>query len=316
MLSTRHRLFNRACQAALSLCLWPAIGTAQIAVTGVTLSTAGTNGNPALVTPTVAITGPGSFTTGPLVGPNGNTSRTAVTVALANPLPSLSLFATGGDPAGSTGTYGFAFAQLAYHFTVRGPLVPGLLVPVLFSGDTFASIVQTGDPSQFFSAAGTSLRIDALHINNSLRDAGTTGTLPTVTPAGQLNPNGVIFGWGSRAAVRVGYVDYASTFRFEADLTPGDLASMAITATVQGGVTGLLKPTGIPTFGTATAFVDPLIFIDPAFLALHPQYSIEVDAGIGNGNAAAVPEPGSLALMMAGAFVLVAYRRKGWMRAR
>jgi hypothetical protein len=310
MFTTRHRFHYRACQAALSLCLWPAVGEAQTAVTGFTVSTAGTNGNPVLTTPTVAITGPGTFTTGPLVGPNGNTSRTSATVDFANPLPSVSLFATGGDPAGFTGTVGFATARLAYHFTVHGPIVPGLLVPILFSGATFASVVQTGDPSQFFSTAGTSVEIDALHIGNSFRNAGTTGTLPTVSPAGQLNPNGEILGWGSRAAAPVGYVDYTSSYLFEADLTPGDVGSIAITGTVQGGVTGLLRPTGVPTFGTATAFVDPLISIDPTFLALHPEYSIVVDAGIGNGGVAAVPEPSSLALMMAGAFALVAYRRQ------
>ena len=316
MFTIRNRLLRCAWQATFSLCLWPTLAAAQTAVTGFTVSTAGTNGNPSLTTPTVAITGPGTFTTGPLVGPNGNTSRTSVTVDLANPLPSVSLFATGGDPAGFTGTSGFATAQLSYHFTVHGPIIPGLLVPILFSGATFASIVQTGDPSQFFSTAGTSVQIQAPHIGNSFHNAGTTGTLPTVSPDGQLNPNGETLGWGSRAAAPVSYVDYTSSYLFEADLTPGDVGSIAITGTVQGGVTGLLRPTGVPTFGTATAFVDPLISIDPAFLALHPEYVILVDAGIGNSAVAPIPEPSSLALMMGGALGLVAYRRQSRIRRR
>ena len=281
------------------LCFWPAFALAQTTVTGFAVSTAGTNGNPPLHSPTVAITGAGTFSTGPVVGPNGNTSRSSATVAFANPLPSLSLFGSGGDSAGFTATYDFATATLGYHFTVHGPVIPSLLVPIVFSGATFASVIQTGDPSQFFSSAGTSVAINALNIGRSFRNAGTTGVLPTVSPAGQLNPNGVILGWGSRAAAPVGYVDYSSSYVFEADLNPGDVGSIALTGTVQGGVTGLLRPTGVPTFGTATAFIDPLISIDPAFLALHPEYSIEVDAGIGN-SVSTVPEPSTVILVSIG----------------
>jgi len=41
MFTTRHCLLYCACQAALSLCLWPAVAAAQTAVTDLTLSTAG-----------------------------------------------------------------------------------------------------------------------------------------------------------------------------------------------------------------------------------------------------------------------------------
>ena len=47
--------------------------------------------------------------------------------------------------------------------------------------------------------------------------------------------------------------------------------------------------------------IDPQIFIDPAWLALNPGYSIVVDAAVGNGpSVSAVPEPGSAALLLAG----------------
>ena len=306
MNTTTQRTRALACAAAFGLL--PAIAQAAVSVSGFTVSTAGTNGNPPVNSPTVDITGAGTFTTGPVVGPNSNTSRTSVTVDFANPLPSLSLFGTGNDPAGFTGTYGFATATLSYNFTVHGPVTAGLPIPILFSGTTFASIVQTGDSSQFFSSAGTSVRIDAAHIGNSFRNEGTTGTLPTVSPAGQLNPNGVILGWGSRAAAPVNYLDYTSSFLFGADLAAGDTGLITIVGSVQGGVTGLLRPTGVPTSGTASAFVDPLIYIDPAFLIDHPGYSIEVDAGIGN--TPAVPEPTSVAMLAAGVLAMLVFRRR------
>ena len=64
----------------------------------------------------------------------------------------------------------------------------------------------------------------------------------------------------------------------------------------------------------ATATVDPYIFIDPAWLADHPNYSVAVSAGIGNAapGVAAIPEPQTYAMMLAGLGLLgfVARRRK------
>jgi hypothetical protein len=62
--------------------------------------------------------------------------------------------------------------------------------------------------------------------------------------------------------------------------------------------------------GTASVYVDPLIQIAPGF-ANASQYSIELSPGIGN-SVAAIPEPSTYALMLAGLGVLgiVARRRK------
>ena len=57
--------------------------------------------------------------------------------------------------------------------------------------------------------------------------------------------------------------------------------------------------------GFSDAFVDPFIFIDPAFLSTHPGYSVIVSQGIGNAAPAApvvgaVPEPATFALLCLG----------------
>jgi hypothetical protein len=47
--------------------------------------------------------------------------------------------------------------------------------------------------------------------------------------------------------------------------------------------------------------IDPNIFIDPAWLALNPGYSIVVDSAVGNGLVGgAVPEPSTWGMMLVG----------------
>jgi hypothetical protein len=62
--------------------------------------------------------------------------------------------------------------------------------------------------------------------------------------------------------------------------------------------------------GTATAFLDPYLFLDPSLVAL--GYSIITSPGIGNSLASAVPEPSTWAMMILGfaGIGFMAYRRK------
>jgi hypothetical protein len=73
---------------------------------------------------------------------------------------------------------------------------------------------------------------------------------------------------------------------------------------------------GIFTEGVASAYADPYIFIDPAFAAAHPGYSLSFSAGVGNMLAGAVPEPASWIMMLAGfGLVGAVARRRGMQHA-
>jgi hypothetical protein len=51
--------------------------------------------------------------------------------------------------------------------------------------------------------------------------------------------------------------------------------------------------TAVESEGTATAFADPYVYIDPAFLAAHPNYSLTLDVG---NTPSGAPEPSTLLL--------------------
>lgn len=77
-------------------------------------------------------------------------------------------------------------------------------------------------------------------------------------------------------------------------VTPSD-GYVTITITIDGG---------------GSAMIDPLIQIDPAYLAAHPDTRIIVSEGIGNeAPMPAVPEPSDMALLGAGLLTLAVTRR-------
>jgi hypothetical protein len=73
-------------------------------------------------------------------------------------------------------------------------------------------------------------------------------------------------------------------------------------------VLGVTQPDG----GTAHAFLDPILTIDPIFAANNPGYTLVFSEGIGNNPISPVPEPSSFVLMLSGigAMGYVARRRQ------
>ena len=82
-------------------------------------------------------------------------------------------------------------------------------------------------------------------------------------------------------------------------LTTEDVTGAVGTTTLTVGAAGTNPFVG----GSAIAYIDPVISIDPSFAAIDPNYqqdySIILSAGIGN-SPASVPEPSSSALLAAG----------------
>lgn len=58
--------------------------------------------------------------------------------------------------------------------------------------------------------------------------------------------------------------------------------------------------------GSADAWADPLIYIDPVFLAANPGYVVTLSSGVAN----AVPAPGALWLLVTAVAGLAIRRRK------
>ena len=252
----------------------------------------------------VPISAPGSYVVAPLTGSGGgNTTQGSMTITLGlaptlTGLPTIAATATGFDAPNSLDA---AFTQftpsLSYNFAVVGPQPTA--VPVRFAGSTSGTLTSTGDPNRLVGHVGTRIRIVADGIANSVAPIGSqSGTAPDAFAS---NSNGVNLGWGFQAFQPVSYQSYTSDWEWGATLLVGQVGTITMSSNTEGGTTGQLRGPAILTGSTATSMIDPHIFIDPAWLALNPGYSIVVDASVGNGLAVpAVPEPASGALMLAG----------------
>lgn len=69
---------------------------------------------------------------------------------------------------------------------------------------------------------------------------------------------------------------------------------------------GISATTEVSGLGTANAFADPYVYIDPAFLADHPGYSLALNVG---NSPAGTPEPSTLVLGAACLVILFVARR-------
>lgn len=156
---------------------------------------------------------------------------------------------------------------IRYGYAVEGP-VNGISVPLFVVPILYAS-VSAADPRSNAMARFemTAAGNAGVHLYNILAEASSAGR-PTAAFSGTLP--------FSASSGAVGFIN------------------LQVDAVVWGA-------------GTADAFADPYIFIDPAFLASNPGYSVVLSPGIGN---APVPEPAALVQLGVGLAAVAFVRRR------
>jgi PEP-CTERM motif len=278
--------------------------TGTAVISGAVDAAVGNQGNPS-TGQHIPLSAAGTYTVGPLTGSGGgNTTHGALTIDLGlaptlTALPTITAFATGVDAPTSLDA---AFTQftpsLAYNFEVVGPQ-PAAAVPVVFAGSTTGTLTSAGDPNRLVGHVGTRIKIVADGIANSFAPFGAQiGTAPDALAS---NANWVNLGWGYQAFQPVNYLSYTSDWAWDATLSVGQVGTITMSSNTAGGTTGQLRGQAVVTTSTATSMIDPNIFIDPAWLALNPGYSIVVDSAVGNGLVGgAVPEPSTWGMMLVG----------------
>ena len=287
----------------------PLASQAAVVISGTLTAQAGNNGNPAVQKTVTAATG-GTYSVGPLSGPDfGNNSTQGALIIASRPSPNISASATGSD----TGVYApnggttFIQASFTFDFSVVGP-TSGIGVPLLFGGSTDGLIANTGDPSRWNSAVGTQLEITSLGGVYNFTTVGPQSGTPADLFSGSVRD--VRAAWGLMASAPVSYSSYSSSFQFGATVLTGLFAPGAqvlkLATILQGGTRGVSTPSGLPSSGTANSFLDAYIQIDPTWAASHPGYTLVMDPSIG---VSPVPAPGGAAMMFAGLALLVCMRR-------
>ena len=188
----------------------------------------------------------------------------------ATPLPSIALSAS------STGGGAGAEGQISYQFSIVGPagLVPTSLT---FTGGAKLvtdAAVGTASVSSFVAFGSLAGNPNFLSDVYSISQSGVS----PLTATHSLN--------GVSTTLSGPSFSQSDTFNLTANVTYGITMSASVGATLDT---------------TATAFVDPLIAIDPA---LAGKYSIELSPGIGN--VSSVPEPRMSVLFGSGAIFILA----------
>ena len=283
----------------------PLTGQATVVISGTVTSQAGNNGNPA-VQQTVTATAMGTYSVGPLSGPQfGNNSTQGALIIASQPSPNFSATATGSD----TGVYAanggttFIQANFTFDFSVLGPAT-GIGVPLLFGGSTDALITNTGDASRWNSAVGTLLQIHSVGGVYNFMTVGPQSGTPADFYSSSVQD--IHAGWGLMASAPVNYTSYSASFQYGATVLSGQFAAgeqvLTLATILQGGTRGVSTPSGLPSSGTANSFLDAYIQIDPTWAQSHPGYTLVMDSTIG---VSPVPEPGSYWMLLAGLACLI-----------
>jgi hypothetical protein len=216
---------------------------------------------------------------GPLLdsGGNGAYAEAAVT-DLPGPTVSGEASATAG-PAGPTASFAQATidVRLSYGITLNGPS-SSVSAPIFFQGNTSAS----GAGSSV--AATTALTYTG---GTLVEISGSTATPRVGQPGVEwiLDPN-CSTGCG-----------FDHSFTFTSFINPGSYSVV-----LEGLLDVVADDPDEQSAGTI--FLDPYIYLDPAWAAANPEYSLTIEPGVGN-----VPEPATALLLLAGVGVLGLGRR-------
>ena len=284
-------------------------GYAAVAASGTLTAQAGNNGNPA-VQQTVNATASGTYSVGPLSGPQfGNNTTRGALIIDSQPSPYLSAAAAGSDTGAFAANGGTTFIQsnFTFDFSVVGPQT-GIPVTLLVGGSSDGLIANTGDPNRWNSAVGTRMEFTSVGgIFNYATLGPQSGTAPDVFAG---NVQDLRVAWGQMASGPVAYNSYASSFQFNVTVQSGQFATGAqvlkLATILQGGTRGVTTASGLASNGSANTFLNATLQLDPGWASSHPGYTLVMDPSIG---VSPVPEPGAAAMMFAGLALLAGLRR-------
>lgn len=216
----------------------------------------------------------------------------------ANGKGSVSAFGGPGSPSVSVHARSAASTStLAQGFTRYSWMVVGAdpddhsIVPIWFSMSMSVD-ASAGEASSGIGAAAFTVGGGEGSYRNEIVAAACSGTggLDCHDPYGNPYASSASF-YGS-----IAYSAFAGT---EGDVNLLGTATALADCAGAGGILGMGGCGG--TESTVNVFIDPYIFIDPVFLAIHPGYSIIVSEGMSNDPAGvAVPEPETYSMLLTG----------------
>ena len=152
------------------------------------------------------------------------------------------------------------------------------------------------------------IRIDDFSDRSPLEQLGEAGARYLVRVLDRYKVLGVA--WGQMASGPVAYTSYSSSFQFNVTVQSGQFAPGAqvlkLATIMQGGTRGVSTASGLPSSGTANAFLNATLQLDPGWSSAHPGYTLVMDPSIG---VSPVPAPASAATMLAGLTLIAGLRR-------